>query len=111
MDEIDKKILTYLTEKDIASEAAVINETFKGFEISKEEYVHRLQALQKRDFVRYQRPYGNDAFVQITEKGRYALKSFLKKVLEYLAGHILEILTLIITAVSLILAICSGNFI
>ncbi len=103
MDGKDRKILLYLTEKNVASEAAVINETFKGLELSKEEYVKRLQLLQGKDFIRYERPFGNGAFVYITEKGRRSLKPFLIKTKEYLASNILEILTLLITATSLVL--------
>lgn len=105
MDNTDKKILTYLSEKDWASEAAAINETFKGFDISKEEYVNRLQVLQKKDFVHYQRPFGSGAFVRITGNGRGALKPLGKRVVRYLVTHILEILTLSVAAATLYMAL------
>lgn len=101
MDNTDKKILEYLTEKDVASEAAVINETFKGFDISKEEYVQRLKTLQTKGFVRYERPFGNGAFVYITEDGRHAVKTFPRKVQEYLTKHFLEILIFIAAVLTL----------
>lgn len=105
MDNTDRQILTYLSEKDWASEAAVINETFKGLDISKEEYVNRLQALQRKDLVHYQRPFGSGAFVRITDNGREALKSFSKRIASYLVAHVLEILTLSVAAVSLYIAL------
>ncbi|HAE36766.1 TPA: hypothetical protein DCX66_03635 [Candidatus Nomurabacteria bacterium] len=105
MDDIDRKILNYLTEKDWASESAVINETFNGFGISKEQYIERLKVLQGKDLVRYERPYRNGAFVRITEEGRKKLKPFLNRTLNYFKSHILEILTLLITATSLVLGI------
>lgn len=98
MDNTNKEILEYLTEKDVASEAAVINETFKGLDISKEEYVHRLKALQIKGFIRYERPFGNGAFIYITEEGRQAIKPFAHKTQEYITKHFLEIL-IFITAV------------
>ncbi len=105
MDQIDHKILSYLTEKDKASEAAVINETFKGFGIEKEAYVKRLEKLQQKDYIRYERPFGSGAFIYITEKGRYALKPFCKKIREYAAKHFLEILVLIVAVLTFILTI------
>lgn len=105
MNDIDKKILNYLTEKDWVSESAIINETFNGFGISKEQYIERLKVLQGKDLIRYERPYGNGAFIRITEDGRKNLKPFFKRTLNYLKSHILEILTLLITATSLILGI------
>jgi hypothetical protein len=64
-----------------------------------------LQALQRKDLIRYERPFGNGAFVYITEKGRDFLKPFGKKLISYIKSHILQILTLLIAATSLAIAI------
>lgn len=100
MNSIDKKILVYLSEKDVASESAVINETFKDFNLSKKEYIDRLTALQKKDYIRYERPFGNGAFIKITEKGRTSIKSFLVRFNENL--------TLIVAILSIFFGIISS---
>ncbi len=98
MDNTNRKILEYLTEKDKAAETAVINETYQDFGISKEEYIGRLKTLQTKEFIRYERPFGNGAFVYITETGRSAIKPLLQTIREYTANHFLEIL-IFLTAV------------
>jgi hypothetical protein len=105
MDKKDRKILTYLTEKETVARSAVINETFSGFGLTKEEYMGRLENLQKRDFIHQIRPVGDQPFIRITEHGRNALKPLLKKEVEFLERHILEILTLIVATVTLVLTI------
>lgn len=101
IDKTDKKILSYLSEKDWASESAVINETFKGLGISKEEYVNRLGKLYKRDLLQYNRPFGSGAFVRITEKGRESLKTTSRKVTTYFVENWIVLTTLIITIATL----------
>lgn len=101
MDNTDKKILKYLTEKDKASEGTTINETFQELGVSKEEYANRLKTLQTEDFIRYERPFGNGAFIYITENGRYALQPFSNKVWWYITHHFLEILILLATILTL----------
>ncbi len=101
MDGTDKKILKYLTEKNKASEGAVINETFQELGVSKEEYIDRLKILQIKDFIRYERPFGNGAFIYITENGRYALEPFPYKVWGYITHHFLEILIFLATVLTL----------
>lgn len=96
MDSTNKKILGYLTEKDKASESAAINETFKALGVSKEEYSRRLRSLQAKGYIRYEHPFGNGAFIYITENGRFAMRPFLQRTREYLTGHFLEIIILII---------------
>lgn len=105
-EKIDRDILLYLSEKNWAGESSVINETYRDFNVSKEEYINNLKVLQKKDFIRYERPFGQSgAFVSITEEGRRALVVWYKRMTRYVLEHILEILTLIVTVISLMLAI------
>lgn len=101
MNDINRKILSYLTEKDKASEVVVINETFNDFGISKEEYTKRLKELQTKDFIRYERPFGNDAFIYATESGRSAVKPLSRRIKEYVSSHFLEILILLTALLTL----------
>lgn len=104
-DKIDKKILSYLSEKDWASEAAVINETFKGFDISKEEYVNRLERLSQKDLLQYNRLFGSGAFIRITQKGRDRLKPVYQKILQYLATNWVVLATLLVTIATLLFTV------
>lgn len=105
---IDKKILKYLAEKDKASESTVIDETFKDFSLTREEYAEHLKSLQNRDLLRYERPFGSGASLYITEKGRFLIKPFSQKITQYVEGHLLEILTLLITALTLWIALSAN---
>lgn len=104
-DRTDKKILSYLSAKDWSAEHAVVNETFKDLEISKEEYVTRLQKLSKRDFLEYNRPFGSGPFIRITDKGKSHLESRSERILKYLLKNWIVLATLIVAIATLMFSV------
>lgn len=99
MDEIDRKILDYLSSKEVIAWGAMAHETGITGEII-EQHLSKDSPLIEKDYVRIIWPAGNPKFATITERGRRALWPIRKHAVRFLAENWL----IIVTAVASIIA-------
>lgn len=99
MDDIDRKILIYLSTKEVVAWGAMADQTGITGEVI-EQRLAANSSLVEDDYVRIIWPVGNPKFATITERGRRALWTPQKVVTRFFSENWL----IIITAIASIIA-------
>src|SRR6266481_9559631 len=94
MDGTDRKILFYLSRKEVVAWGAIANETGITGEVI-EQHLLGNSPLVERDYVQIIWPVGNTKYATITDRGRRALWSTRKHIIRFLTENWLIIVTAI----------------